>query len=455
MSEIPTGRPSAVPRSLVLLAAAAVLTIAVGLFGGGLAQRIGGWVVGTPEGDETVQAKSLRPPGHWNRARPLPGSGHGRRSAEEREEREERARLVSLPYLGGGSAAREGAAVGVVRLDADAAAPGVNLYNSGHGPEAILTRLDGRVLHRWRLPFEHAFPDVRPTADTDYFRRVHLFPDGRLLALYQTGGLVFLDRRSRLLGRCRGNFYNDVWVGEGRRLWTIAKEVRSGRAEAARLDDFLVELRHEGSGAGCREVRRISLTEAFRRSSFAHTLEHRAATGDVLHTNTVAELTPAEAAHLAFSPGDLLVSLREIDTVAVIDPDARSVVWARRGPWVGQHEPSVLPDGRLLLFDNRGGEGGGSRIVKVNPASGEIVWSWSGEPPGTLRSEIGGACARLPGGNLLISESVPGHALEIDSEGRIVWELRTPHRAGPEQSLVAMLFEVQRLPREPFTDFLQ
>lgn len=452
MSEIPTGRRSAVPRSLVLLAVATVLAVVAGLFGEGLAERIGGLVFGAPQGSETVDAESLRPPGHWNRVRPVAGSGDGGRPSEEREER---ARLVSLPYLGGRSAAREGAAVGVTRLDADAAAPGVNLYNSGHGPEAILTRLDGRVLHRWRYPFKRAFPDVRPTPDTHYFRRVHLFPDGRLLALYQTGGLVFLDRRSRLLGRCRGNFYNDMWVGDGHRLWTIAKEVRTGRAEAARLDDFLVELRHEGSGAGCREARRISLTEAFRRSSFAELLDHRAPAGDVLHTNTVTELAPAEAtAHPAFSAGDLLISLREIDTIAVVDPDARVVVWARRGPWVAQHEPSVLPDGRLLLFDNRGGEGGASRVVEVDPDSGEIVWSWSGEPSGTLRSEIGGSCARLPGGHTLISASVPGRALEIDSEGRVVWELRTPHRAGPEQSLVAMLFEVQRLPREPFTHFL-
>lgn len=380
---------------------------------------------------------------------------------------EARARLISLPYLSGRARAAGDRPRGVVLYDPERALDGLNLYNSGHAPEAILMDMAGKTIHRWRYPFERAFPHVRPTTDTAFFRRVKLLPGGTLAALYQTGGLVFLDRRSRLLGRCRGNFYNDFWLGDDGTAWTLAKSAGPlGTSSATRLDDFLVELRVADGGRSCEEVRRFSITRAFERSDFAALLHPMAPGGDVLHSNTVARIEHAVAgAAPAFAPGNLLISLREVDVVAVVDPASERVVWAQRGPWRGQHEPSLLASGKLLLFDNRGGPGGSSRLVEVDTRSGKLTWVWPPEPDGSdgpdgpdgkaaadghLESSIGGSCARLANGDTLVTESVPGRAFELDPEGEIVWDFETPHRAGPEDSLVAMLFEVQRVPRDSF-----
>ncbi|HSN89535.1 MAG TPA: hypothetical protein VL025_22425, partial [Thermoanaerobaculia bacterium] len=57
----------------------------------------------------------------------------------------------------------------------------------------------------------------------------------------------------------------------------------------------------------------------------------------------------------------------------------------------------------------------------------------------------------LPNGNTLLTESENGRAIEVTPEGRIVWELYNPHRAGESNELVAVLFEVVRLPPDfPF-----
>jgi hypothetical protein len=405
-----------------------------------VAERLAGLPGGGGD-DEEPEAIPLRPPGFWHRARPVE-SAEGSAAASP----EERARLVSLSYLGGRSAASDDEPRGVVRFDPERAAPGVSLYTSGHGPEAILMDLEGRPIHRWRLPFERAFPGAAPVADTEFFRRARLLPGGRLLALYQTGGLVFLDPSSRLLGRCPGNFYNDVWVGEDGRIWTVGKTVATGSGAPERLDDSLVLLRFRGPGEDCREVRRISLTSAFERSAFAGLLEPMAPAGDVFHTNAVEELDGALAGRSPlFARGNLLVSLREIDVVAIVDPEEERVVWAQRGPWDAQHDPGLLPSGRILLFDNRGGAGH-SRLLELDPLTGRLAWTWEADPPAAFDSPLAGTVARLPGGNTLVTESVPGRAFELDPEGRVVWEFRSPHRAGPDDSLVAMLFEVQRLP---------
>lgn len=430
---------SAARRLALVLAPVAAVAGVLAVSSGRLAEL----AVGPPSEAVAAGELPLLPPGFWH----LAGS-RGEPAGAPEPSPEELARLISLPYLGGRARAAADEPVGVVVHDPERTWPGVNLYTSGHAPEAVLMDMEGRVLHRWAHPFERAFPGVAPTRDTDFFRRAHLLPGGRLIALYQTGGLAFLDRRSRVVGRCPGNFYNDFWVSDDEgRIWTLAKEARpAGRGGEHRLDDFLVLLHHEGDGAGCREARRISITRAFQGSSFADLLEPMVPAGDALHANTVAELDGSLAGRSPlFARGNLLISLRELDLVAIVDPEAARVVWAQRGPWRRQHEPSLLASGRILLFDNRG-HGGFSRLLEVDPLSGALGWTWEGDPPPSFASRIAGTCARLPGGTTLVTESVPGRAFELDAEGRIVWEFRTPHRAGRGGELVAMLFEVQRLP---------
>ena len=43
-----------------------------------------------------------------------------------------------------------------------------------------------------------------------------------------------------------------------------------------------------------------------------------------------------------------------ISTLAVIDPERKTVVWAMQGGWRKQHQPSVVGGSTLLLFDNTG-----------------------------------------------------------------------------------------------------
>lgn len=438
-------RPRGAVRRLALVLAP--VAVVAGLIAAA-SERLAELSTGAGSGGEAVEDLPVLPPGFWHSVPRRDGQAeHADLSPEER------ARLISLPYLAGRARAVDDEPVGVIVHDPERAWQGLNLYTSGHGPEAVLMDMEGSVRHRWAYPFESAFPGVAPTPDTAFFRRAHLFPDGRLLALYQTGGLVFLDRSSRLLGRCPGIYYNDFWVGEDDgRIWTLAKEARATGGIGPRLDDFLVLLRHRGDGAACREERRISITGAFRDSAFAHLLEPMAAAGDVLHANTVAELDGSLAGvSPLFARGNLLVSVRELDLIAIVDPEPARVLWARRGPWKRQHEPSLLPSGRILLFDNRGHRGF-SRLLEVDPLTGALGWSWHGEPASSFASRIAGTCARLPGGTTLVTESVPGRAFELDPEGRIVWELRSPHRAGPGGMLVAMLFEVQRLPVDYLSD---
>lgn len=309
------------------------------------------------------------------------------------------------------------------------------------------------MLHRWRFPLRRLWPDLAASpgaARLEYFRRVHLLPGGDLLAIYEGQGLVKLDRQSRVLWAHRGGIHHDLAVTGTGEIWALDREGRVVpriNPDAAILEDLVARFDRHGN-----LERRFSLLTAFERSPYAALLAALGKEGDVFHTNALELLDGRAAAlHPAFRKGNLLLSIRQLSALAVVDPSSETVVWAATGPFRRQHEPSLLADGRLLLFDNQGAGRDVARVVELDPADGRILWAYGGASPEVLSSPTLGTCQRLPNGNTLITESENGRALEVTRDGEVVWELNNPHRAGDHGELVAVLFEVLRLPADfPF-----
>ncbi len=361
--------------------------------------------------------------------------------------------LKAVPYLQGYRPARDESSVTV--FDRERAAPGLNLYVSGHGEEALLMDMEGAVLHRWRYPLRRALPDLPPSAEISklrYWRRALLYPDGDLLAIYETLGLVRLNRDSELVWIYRSDVHHDLFVDPDAKIWVLDRRGRlipRMHREKGVLEDLVTVLNPEDGSV----ERQFSILQAFERSPYRSLVVDRAVRhGDIFHTNTLDRLDAAQAAlHPAFREGDLLVSVLQLNTVAVIDPDTETVVWALGGLWRKQHQPVLLPGGTLLVFDNLGAGGQRSRVLEIDPFTQEKVWSYGARPEQELYSKTLGSCQRLANGNTLITESENGRALEVTSAGAVVWEFHNPHRSGEEGELVATLFEVVRLPPDfPF-----
>jgi hypothetical protein len=377
----------------------------------------------------------------WDATGPEGAGGTGL-DAEQRREIE---RLRSLAYLQGSRPA-EGRSSGVV-LAAEGAWDGLNLVTDGHRPWAALVAMDGRVLHEWSLDYRSAFPHSDLPGDargSKFWRRVHLLAGGDLLAIYEGSGLVRLDRRSRVVWAFPGWAHHDLDVTADGSIWVLTRRAEVlPRFHEVRpiLHDFVVRLDPAGN-----LLSEVSVLAAIERSPWRAGLRRRMADhGDLLHTNTLEILDGSAGPRLpALRAGNALISMREIDTVAVLDLESESLAWSLSGLWVEQHQPTIVGDGRLLVFDNRGGPEGRSRVLEMDPITQEILWEY-GSREG-LYSETCGSSQRLPNGNTLITESDNGRAIEVTPAGRIVWEYRTPHRTGEDGELVATLFEVVRLP---------
>jgi hypothetical protein len=194
-------------------------------------------------------------------------------------------------------------------------------------------------------------------------------------------------------------------------------------------------------------MRSISLIDCFRNSDrFREILEKRVRRhGDIFHTNTVSILDGSISENIgAFKRGNLLTSMRFLDTIAVVDLEREEVVWAYRGDFHRQHDPHVIGTGHLLLFNNRS-EREHSTVQEYDPVTMSLVWEYPGTEDDPLYSKSCGAAQRLPNGNTLITESDNGRALEVTPEKDIVWEFYNPARAGDHHEFIATLFEMQRL----------
>lgn len=159
-----------------------------------------------------------------------------------------------------------------------------------------------------------------------------------------------------------------------------------------------------------------------------------------------------------FRAGNILISYCNLNTIAIIDRTSGRIVWAwGPGTLDGQHNPTMLENGDIVLYDN-GTRRAYSRILQIDPISGQIVWEYS-DPAGGRRKFFSPATSGvypLPNGNMLVCQSsyvaptsfvrlytaVRRHALkkqtgfsrlfEVTPAKGVVWEMVCSHN-GPMQ----------------------
>jgi hypothetical protein len=341
---------------------------------------------------------------------------------------------------------------------------GFTLCMYGGKTQAMLVNMHGEEVHRWHIPFSKIWPDPphlhgRIRDASVYFNDGFLFPNGDLLVVIEGEGdfsaahlgnpsngfgLAKLDKDSNLLWKYAKFCHHDLDVGDDGTVYAISQEfVDAVPPELEYLPtpcmvDFVEILTADGKA-----VKKISLLEALNGTAYAPILcpleSSLAADGsahpgtmmsmfrdderrmDVLHANSVKVLSRALASRFPmFKAGQLLVSLRHLDAIVVIDPGSGKAVWAARGPWRAQHDPTFLDNGHLLLFDNLGSPRG-SRALEYDPLTQAFPWSFPGAKGQPFLSRIRGLSQRLPNGNTLITNSVAGEVFEVTHDQEVVW----------------------------------
>jgi hypothetical protein len=405
------------------------------------------------ESAETPAARAPAQPGRWRR---IPA--HQLDPERDAEQLAMIERLEALGYASGST--QPSGPSGLTHVDPRYSDPGYTFLTSGHAPQAFLIDAAGRVVHRWQKHYREVWNDARPGQRDDaagFWRRARLLPNGHVIAIFDGLGMIEVDAESQLVWARANGAHHDLDIGADGRIYVLTREaqlVPEINPSVPILEDFIELLDARGN-----PLRKLSLLEAFERSTYAEVARARYARGeDLFHINTLTLLEGRIAEQLpAFRAGNVLISSFPMHVIAVVDLEQETISWLQTGSYRSQHDPQVLDNGHLLLFDNRGGNRGerrASAVLELDPASGQEHWAYRADPANQFYSSTCGAAQRLPNGNTLITESDRGRAFEVTPEQEIVWEYRNPHRAGPDGRFIATLFEAWRLPTDFPLDWL-
>ncbi len=148
--------------------------------------------------------------------------------------------------------------------------------------------------------------------------------------------------------------------------------------------------------------------------------------------------------------GNILTSFHQQNTIAIIDKSTGYIKW-RWGPGeLGhQHDPHMLDNGNILVFDNGGHRPGKmvgySRVLEIN-LEGQIIWEFKEDLALTYYSSFISGSQRLPNGNTLICEGAIGRFIEVTPEKEVVWEYISPfyNRKIPWLGLANLVFRAHR-----------
>lgn len=358
---------------------------------------------------------------------------------------------------------------GVTIYDENKAENGLTLYSSGDGPHAVLIDMKGNIVHEWNTPFSKIYNDSSPIKNPQKDEYMHwhtakMQPNGDLIVQYTAAGdtpygygLARIDKDSNVVWGYLGTAHHDFSVDKDGKVYALTQEFRNNtyqyrnQLKPPRLDDFAVILSPEG-----KELKKVSILDAIINSPYDHLIDFVPyySKDDVLHTNTIEVITAETAQNFPYGKeGDVLLSFRDLGILAVLDMNQKKIVWATRGSWLGQHDPDLLPNGDILLFDNQGQlddpDAGMSRVLQIDPKTGGITWEYDGSKDNYFYSDIRSDQERLPNGNTLITESTPGRLFEVNKDGEIVWEFYNPiRRDNPEKAdekLIPIVSQAERI----------
>ncbi|WP_338430902.1 aryl-sulfate sulfotransferase [Synechococcus elongatus] len=321
--------------------------------------------------------------------------------------------------------------VGLRAINPEKVSPGYTLFSpiTGNG-EVYLIDLEGNIVHQWNLPY--------PPGAYGY-----LLPNGNLL----------------YSGKTRENAENIFWWfkggavievdPQGNILWEYnhpthhhdARRLSNGNTLVLALEELPQDLRSKVRGGlpGSELKDGVIYSDVVYEVSPSkeivwtwHAYEHLNPETHILvtdndkreewtHANTVSEL----------ADGNFIVSFRNLSTVIIVDRQTGDIIW-ELGPDVlsHQHYPHEIDNGNILIFDNGTYRSNValnfSRVLEVDRATKEVVWSYVDNPPHNFYSPYISGAQRLPNDNTLITEGNYGRIFEVTPEREIVWEYVNP-----------------------------
>jgi hypothetical protein len=346
------------------------------------------------------------------------------------------------------------AGTGLRALDPERAWPGFTLFAlyQSAGRTVYLIDLEGKVVHTWEMPYPAQYGRLTERGTLFYNGKT---PDSsdRFISRkpYKIGAVMEADWNGHVLWEVQhpDHHHDGILLRNGNVLLLCLAQLP--RELVPKIKGGMPGTEHNGAMYGDYLV---EMTTDRRIVWEYRTWEHLDPETDRItaiqeprdewtHGNGLAELPN----------GDIVVSFRTISTVVIIERKTGTIIWKLGAPPLcGQHAPTPLPNGNLLIFDNGPHRLDHSmpfsRVIEVEPSSKKIVWEYREKRESDFFSPRISNAQRLPNGNTMICEGDFGRLFEVTAGGELVWEYVNPYFAGPPNAQNNRVFRAYRYSAE-------
>jgi len=346
--------------------------------------------------------------------------------------------------------------------------PGLNLVTAiiADGQLSIrIVDMAGDTVHEWLIDWFQLVPDDSYLPEAKRPKRrpgtlIHdavLMPDGDVIFSFEQKALIRLDADGNVVWRQLHLAHHSLELGPDGYLWTplerwhVEKEDPRFPDFKPKFDEAIVAKIDPDDG---RIVEQFSLFEILIENNLRSLLymlrgdPSNRPTGDIVHLNDVEVFFGSESPGV-FQRGDIMVSMRNISTIIIFDPNTRKI----RHHWIGnrfinQHDPDFIDSNRISILDNnptgRYTDATQSRLLIADARDdAPEVW-YAGTETGSKSffTDRMGKTQWLGNGHFLVTETAGGRAFELDENGDIIWEYFNFVKDGQ----IGAVWEVQRLP---------
>jgi len=181
--------------------------------------------------------------------------------------------------------------------------------------------------------------------DKALYRTQHpyLMPDGSIIFSSGEGPLVRLDRCSKVKWLIDRDFHHSINIGPNGNLYVTINDP----------DPNDVPMSHDGfvevSPAG-KVLNEWSIAQILIQNGYGGLLFGVAPYDwEKVHLN---DAKPILASDQYVEKGDVMLSMRNLSSIALFRPSTGKIIWLQTGPWLNQHDIDYRGDGKFVLFGN-------------------------------------------------------------------------------------------------------
>lgn len=330
--------------------------------------------------------------------------------------------------------------------------------------------MEGNVVQEWKISWGEIWPDAthipkHEIPKEDPGTHIHgavVMGNGDIVFNFEHLGLVRLNPCGDVVWRLPYRTHHSIFKDDSGDLW-VSAQINHDDADpsipnytGAFIEPTVLKVSPEGE-----ILLEKSLMKLLQENNL-HSLLYMtpsddifmAAGGDTLHLNDV-EVFPTHMTEGFFKHGDVMISLRNVNTILVFDPVTWKVKYKSIGAFLRQHDPDFIDGNAISIYDNNSiAQAGGARYsrILIESVNDQVITSYfTGSKEQPFFSAIMGKHQWLPNGNLLITDSLASKAFELDGQGEIVWEYTNTLGDG----YAGIVEEVTRLPRSYNAEFFR